>query len=82
MIAEEMAPFPPNSNPMAHDHYHMGTNLGSNVMVLHENHKDKPCQYLIIVHRPTGQRLSIMFPEFAERTELHPDIFVAIRDNP
>ena len=79
MLAEEMAPFPPNVNPFCHDSYHMGTTLGSNVMVMHENHKDAPAQYLIIIHKPTGQRLRILLPEFAEREAMHPDIFVALR---
>lgn len=76
---EEMPPFPPNSNPMVHDRYHMGTNLGSNVMILHENHTNAPAQYLIIVHRPTGQRVRVMFPEFKDRTAAHPDLFVALQ---
>jgi len=79
MQTEEMTPFPPNVNPFCHDAYHMGTSLGSNVMVMHENHTNKPAQYLIIIHKPTGQRLRIILPEFAEREALHPDVFVALR---
>lgn len=78
MQVEQMEPIPPNSNPFCHDHYHMGTTLGSNVLVMHENHSDKPAQYLIIVHKPTGQRLRIVLPEFAERKALHPDVFAMI----
>ncbi len=76
---EEMSPIPAGSNPFVHDHYHMGTTLGSNVLVMHENHKNAPAQYLIIVHKPTGQRLRIIFPEFETREAMHPDLFVAMR---
>ena len=78
MQVEQMESLPPNSNPFCHDHYHMGTMLGSNVLVMHENHADKPAQYLIIIHKPTGQRLRILLPEFTERKAVHPDLFVAM----
>ena len=79
MQVEKMPDFPPNSNPFCHDPYHMGTQLGSNVIVMHENHNDKPADYLIIVHIPTGQRIRVLLPEMKDREALHPDLFVAMR---
>lgn len=78
MQIEEMESLPPDSWPFSHDHYHMGTTLGSNVLVLHENHADKPAQYLIICHLPTGKRIRVLFPEFAERTAMHPDVMTML----
>lgn len=59
--------FPPNSNPFHHDGYHMGTQLGSNVTVMHENHSDKFMRYLIIVNTETGDRIRIDFQEEKEK---------------
>jgi hypothetical protein len=61
---EMMEPFPPGSNPMHMDGYHMGTVLGPNVMLLHANHREETMQYVILVHLPSGSRMKVFFPEY------------------
>lgn len=56
-------PLPPNSNVFLHDHFHMGTKVGSNVMVLHHSHSTEEAKYVILVHIPTGRRIQINLPE-------------------
>jgi hypothetical protein len=58
---EELSSIPQATNPFLHDAYHMGTPLGENVMIMHENHPDKPCKYIIIVDIPSGRRLKVYF---------------------
>lgn len=48
-------------NPIRQDFYHMGTDIGSNVMLMVENFPDKHCPYFIIVDRKTGERVKVMF---------------------
>ena len=54
---------PAGENPFLHDAYHMGYSLGSNVMVMFENHSDKPMKYFILVHIPSGKRYHIELPQ-------------------
>jgi len=78
MQVTAIEPIPANANPFNHDLYNMGTSLGSNVMVMHENHNDAPADYLIIVHIPTGHRVRIEFPEMKDRKAMRPEVMEAI----
>lgn len=53
--------FPPNSNPFLHDAYHMGTKLGSNVMILYKEFTDEKQKYIYLVNIETGERIKIKF---------------------
>jgi len=46
-------------NPFLEDFYNMGTSIGKNVMILHDNHTDKECTQFVVVNRRTGDRLLI-----------------------
>ena len=48
-------------NPFTQDMYHMGTNIGSNVVVMMKNHVEEECKYLIVVDCKTGERVKISF---------------------
>jgi len=54
-----MAPIPPKSNPFNHDQYHMGTKMGTNCIVMYENHDTAECNYLIIINTETGERIRV-----------------------
>ena len=68
MAIEEMSAFPEGKNPFEHDRFHMGTNLGDNVLIMHPNHPDKEAEYLIVVNKRTGKRIRIYFPEIVLKT--------------
>lgn len=59
----EMESFPPNSNPFIHDSYNMGTKMGKDLMVMHGNHSDEECRYLLLVNTKTGKRMKVEFFE-------------------
>lgn len=61
MTTEKLDSFPPNSNPFHHDAYHMGTQIGSNCTIMHPNHSNKECDYIIVINTKTGERLKINF---------------------
>lgn len=48
-------------NPFMQDHYNMGTRLGNNIMIMHGNHDNEICKYLIIVDLITGERKKVTF---------------------
>ena len=56
-----LEPFPANENPFLHDWYHMGVRLGTNIVVMMENHDNQPCPYLIVVNTETGERTELSF---------------------
>lgn len=58
-----MPSFPANSNPFNHDQYHMGTKMGTNCVVMQENHANQECNYLIIVNTETGERIRVCLTE-------------------
>jgi len=60
---KQLSSFPPNENPFWHDSYHTGVSLGRNVMAMNSlgNIDDKDIDYIILVHRPTGQRIQVNF---------------------
>ena len=59
MESTPLEPNPPNSNPFYHDLFHMGTRLGKNCVIMHENHTTEECKYLIIVNTITGERTKV-----------------------
>lgn len=54
MEVQRIGSIPPDSNPFNYDAYRMGTRLGTNVIVMHSNHGNEVCDYLIIVYTITG----------------------------
>lgn len=48
------------SNPMVHDVYHMGHQLGTNIMLMYPNHPSEVCDYFIIVNTLTGERTKVI----------------------
>lgn len=46
-------------NPFCHDLFHMGTDVGNNLVVMYSKHTDKPCEYVIIVDKNTGERYKV-----------------------
>lgn len=58
---EQMSSFPANANPFSYDAFHMGTKLGSNVVVMHPNFADGHMDYMIIVNVETGKRIKVRF---------------------
>lgn len=49
----------PCMNPLHHDQYHMGTKMGTNIMILHANHNDSEMKYMIVVNTVTGKKIHI-----------------------
>jgi hypothetical protein len=48
-----------NCNPFHHDAYHMGQQIGKNLIMMHANHPDEICKYLILVDQLTGKQVRI-----------------------
>ena len=48
-------------NPFHQDAFLMGTSLGKNVLIMHENFPDDECQYLCVINTRTGVRMRIVF---------------------
>lgn len=59
----ETANFPPKANPFCHDSYHVGESIGSNVVMMQSNHSKDKCEYIILIHIPTGKRICINMPK-------------------
>lgn len=64
MTMTEMTPMVSNAdgselNAFLQDAYHMGTRMGSNLMIMHENHSTSECKYLILINTITGERKKI-----------------------
>jgi hypothetical protein len=69
MEIEQMGSIPPKANPFSYDLYHMGTRLGTNLMVMHANHPSEICNYLILCNTDTGERWRVAItPAGAKRT--------------
>ena len=71
-------PFP-HGNPFLSDHYHMGTRLGTNIVVMYPNHSDKECPYVIVCNNETGERIKLEFKEDQSAAHLA-DLFNNIVD--
>lgn len=54
-------PFPPGANPFYYDAYHMGTQIGKDLLLMHRNHVEEECKYLIFVNNKTGERFRMEF---------------------
>lgn len=50
-------------NPFCHDFFHMGMEVGENLMMMMRNHVDEPCPYLIFVDQISGKRWKVVFKE-------------------
>ena len=48
-------------NPFHQDISNMGTRLGSNVMIMHQNFDHQEAKWLTIVNTKTGERICINF---------------------
>lgn len=60
MKIEQLTSFPPKDNPFHHDLYHMGQRMGTNVVVMFENHPTAKMDYLIVVNTETGERARVI----------------------
>lgn len=63
MRIESMPSIPAGANPFQHDAFHMGTQLGTNCIILHPNHSDKVAPYIIICNRTTGEQVKIILDD-------------------
>jgi hypothetical protein len=61
MKVEKLEDYPKNCNPFHHDPVSMGTNIASNVTIMHMNFEDAQCEELVIVNTESGERLKITF---------------------
>ena len=61
MITVQMLDPYPAGNPLQHDTVSMGTNIGTNAMVLHTKHHNEDHDYIIVVNPHTGDRVKINF---------------------
>lgn len=69
MNLTKLTPFPPNCNPFHHDLFNMGTQMGSNLMIMHSNHKDQRVDSLILVNPITGERWKLDMVEQEEDSQ-------------
>lgn len=53
--------FPRDCNPFEHDTFRMGTDIGRNITIMYAAHKAEYCEYIIIVDKTTGERISVDF---------------------
>lgn len=60
---EKLDSFPPNENPFNHDAFHMGTKMGKDLMIMHANHTNEKCNYMIFINTKTGERFRVKFSE-------------------
>lgn len=49
------------SEVLQQDLYHMATQLGENVLILHHSHKTEKANYILVVDLYTGQEVKISF---------------------
>lgn len=48
-------------NPFHQDITHMGTRLGSNVMIMHSNFDSQEAKWIHVIDTKTGERIKINF---------------------
>lgn len=60
---EKMTSFPENSNPYNHDLYHMGRDIGTDLMMMFANHSSEKMEYFILVNTKTGERTKVVIGE-------------------
>lgn len=61
---EEVASFPPNSNPFHHDLYHMGTQLHGPWMAMYSGSNGDELSYMYLVHTTSGRRFRLDLTTF------------------
>ena len=54
----ELPSFPPG-NPFLHDLSNMGTPIGKDLLLMHANHPDGECRFLILCNEATGERVKL-----------------------
>jgi len=55
----------PVGNPFDHDSLHMGTEIGTNVMIMHKRGNNQYQNYIIVCNTETGERMLIDFNDRA-----------------
>ena len=63
IVVRDGKQYDPGMNIFTQDHFHMGTRMGSNVMILHPNHSEEVCNYFIVVDLMTGKSKRISFTD-------------------
>ena len=63
-VTADVLPITPGSNPLQSDHFHIGTMIGKDLMVLHKCGPDEHTEYVILCHIPTGMKIKVVLPEF------------------
>jgi hypothetical protein len=63
---KELSAFKPKVNPFLQDEFHMGTALGSNLMVFHSKHSSEIQPYIILININNGKRIRIDIEEVEE----------------
>ena len=67
----KLSSFDPTQNLFLQETYLMGTDIGSNIIIFHENHPGKKMEFMILCNKITGERIKINF----DVEDVYPDIF-------
>lgn len=59
----KMNSFPENCNPYHYDSYHMGLDVGIDLVMMLENHASEKMDYFILVNTRTGERVKVIIEE-------------------
>ena len=59
---EPESSFKPNKNPFTQDCSRMGKRIDDNLMAMYDMPENN--DYIILVHIPTGKRISILVPKY------------------
>jgi hypothetical protein len=62
-VIDVMENMTPDINPFSEDAFHMGHGLGNNLTVMYSNHPTEECEYIILIHKPTGKRIMVRMPK-------------------
>jgi len=69
MQIETMDPIPAGENPFLYDHYHMGTRIGENIIIMHAKHTEQKQGYVIVCNTETGERFKIHFDQVQSKKD-------------
>lgn len=58
-VIESLRSFPPGANPMNHDGFNMGMEMGKGLFVMMMNHASEECNWLIFIDIKTGKRVRL-----------------------
>jgi hypothetical protein len=75
MEIEQMGSIPPKANPFSYDLYHMGTRMGSNLLIMHANHDSEICNYLILCNTDTGERWRVAITPAGKKETVCEQVF-------